>query len=122
MVLALLTLAWRVRQKFLQRQHWLAIKDILPLAPYPLLYTLVWLVRMFGLAARNNSSVLGEITVALIQASSLVLPLSLIVRSSVREKLACRCGRWSAADKRAEREKLQVADARNYSSHDTMPA
>ncbi|KAL5489504.1 hypothetical protein EMCRGX_G018601 [Ephydatia muelleri] len=120
MMLALFTLANRVRKKIHQRQHWLAIKDILPLAPYPLLYSSVWFVRMLGLAAMNNSSVLGEITVALIQASSLVLPLSLIVRSSVRDKLACRCC-WSAMNKRdGEKEQLQATAASDYSSHDTL--
>lgn len=113
MSLALLALGKRVKQKFLERQHWLAIKDILPLAPYPLLYSLIWFARMIGLSVKNNSSVLGEVTVALIQASSILLPLSLLVRSSVRSKL---CPQRNQRDD--EKEQLKVITADEYSSHD----
>lgn len=116
MAMALLTLVKRMHQKVLQRQQWLAIKDILPLAPYPLLYSLIWFVRTIGLAANNNSSVLGEATVALIQTSSMLLPLSLIVRSSVRDKL-CRCCR--GPNQRGNEEKLQIT-ASDFSSHETL--
>ena len=109
MTLALLALGKRVRQKFLERQHWLAIREILPLVPYPLLYSLVWFMRMLGLAVKNNSSVLGEVTVALIETISVVLPLSLIMRSSVRSKLFC----CHSNRRDNEKEQLQTADPSN---------
>ena len=88
-LIAILSLGKKVVQKFLAHHHWLAIRDILPLSLYPLVYSLVWLARLLDIAIDDNFRVFGIVTSALLQACSVVLPLSLLLRSSVRNKL-CR--------------------------------
>ena len=91
MGLALLALSRRVYKKILKHRyhHWYAIKEIAPLMLYPIVYSAIFFGRMVGLLAGNSSTLFGEVTVCLIQLCSATLPLSLLVRSSVRSAL-CR--------------------------------
>lgn len=89
MLAAILSLVRKVAKRYLEQHHWLVIQDILPLAPYPLVHSLVWLARLMDLSVGAKIRPFGIVTVTLLQGCSVILPLSLLVRSSVRNRL-CR--------------------------------
>ena len=88
LLLVAMLVLWK-KVKFLERHRWLAIGNILPLVFYPLVHLVVWLVIAVGDQTSSFRVFGGITTAALLQACSVVLPLSLLVRSSVRNKL-CR--------------------------------
>ncbi|KAL5489505.1 hypothetical protein EMCRGX_G018602 [Ephydatia muelleri] len=88
-LVAVSSLVRKVAKRFLKQHHWLVIRDIMPLVPYPLVHSLVWLARLIDLSVGTKLRPFGIVTVVLLQSCSVILPLSLLVRSSVRSKL-CR--------------------------------
>lgn len=93
MVVAILVLARRLYKKVLKHHHWFAIKEIVPLILYPLVYSFIFFARMIGLSAGNSSTLFGEVSVCFIQLCSIALPVSLIVRANFRRTIChCRTG------------------------------
>ena len=88
MGVAVLALARRVYKKVQKSHHWQAIRHVAPTSLYPIAYSAIFFGRMVGLAAGYSSTLFGEVIVCLIQLCSITLPLSLIVRSSVRSALS----------------------------------
>eukprot|EP00731_Ephydatia_muelleri_P020107 Em0012g932a len=88
-LVAVSSLVRKVAKRFLKQHHWLVIRDIMPLVPYPLVHSLVWLARLIDLSVGTKLRPFSIVTVVLLQSCSVILPLSLLVRSSVRSKL-CR--------------------------------
>ena len=76
--------------KVLMSQHWLAIKEILPLAIYPLCYMLVVSGRLLALVVGKYTNDVGHSFMALSQLCSLTLPVSLLLRSNLRRSLCSR--------------------------------
>lgn len=87
MAVAILSLARKAIQKVLQSQHWSAVRDILPLTIYPLLYMLVVSARLLALVTGTYTHDASHAFFALIQSCSVALPLSLLLRSAVRRRL-----------------------------------
>ena len=104
-ILALIRKAVLVQlQSLLGRHYWLAVKEIAPLILYPLLYTLIYLASVISLVdagAQNDtgiSDLLGTMMfVAGTQTCSILLLLSLMIRSSVR-KVLCQQRRQGERD------------------------
>ena len=63
------------------------LKEMLPVAIYPTLYMLILLSRMIGLMTGKYKDAVGLSFMALMQLCSITLPLSLLVRPSVRQAL-----------------------------------
>ena len=76
--------------KVLKSQHWLAVREILPLTIYPVAYMLVVSGRLLALVAGKYTNDVGHAFMALNQLCSLALPVSLLLRSSVRSRLCSR--------------------------------
>eukprot|EP00731_Ephydatia_muelleri_P038558 Em0804g6a len=95
------SIAWLVRkisQTFLRHQHWLAVKEILPLIFFPLFYSLLYLGRaiaegIYRTKGTYDASLDGVVVVSLVHACALTVPLSLVSQSGVRVKLCVGCRR-----------------------------
>lgn len=87
MSIAMISLLRKIYLKFYEHHYWLAMKEILPLMLFPLLYSLVFFGRMVGLLASKDPSLVGEVTIALILTCSVSLPVSLLVRPGIRRSL-----------------------------------
>ena len=89
-VLAVLSLA---KQKFIRKdltlQHWQAIKELLPLTIYPLVYILIFFGRMIALVSDKYLNEVALAFTALQGMGSVALPFSLLIRSNVQKRL-CR--------------------------------
>ena len=85
--IAVASLSKKAVKKVLQPQHWIAIKEILPLALYPIVYLLVVLGRLLALVSGVYSHDVAHAFMGVIQLCSIALPMSLILRSSVRQNV-----------------------------------
>ena len=105
LMLMAITIAALVRKfilKVLQLHQWAAIKEILPLAIYPTLYMLIFLARMIALVSGNYTYDVSVASVSLVQMCSTALPVSLLMRSNLRNSLCCR-------KKRGEKDPLMTS-------------
>ena len=87
MVIAVAALVRKFILKVLQLYQWAAIKEILPLAIYPTLYILIFLARMIIIVSGRYNNEAGLASMALVQMCSAALPVSLLMRSSLRRRL-----------------------------------
>ena len=87
LAIAVVQLSKKAAKKVLQHQHWMAIKEILPLAIYPIAYLLIVVGRLFALVGGVYSADAANAFMGLSQLCSIVLPMSLILHSSVRQNL-----------------------------------
>ena len=96
--IALVTVTKKTIGRNLQRHHWLAIKEILPLTIFPSVYLAIILGRIVAVFSGKFSYDVADVFMVLEQTSSFAVPLSLLVRVNVRRSL-CRC-RGSEAEER----------------------
>ena len=94
MSIAIFSLIRKIRKWEFEHHFWLAMKEILPLVLYPLLYSLVLFGRTIGFSASQESIIVivGDVTFVLILMCSISLPISLLVRSNVRSGLCHKKG------------------------------
>ncbi len=84
------------RHGYLQHQHWIAMKEVLPLLIYPTLFSLASIVDLvqkvyFATAGKNKHPSLGVTSdITLFQALIITLPLSLLLRPHFLSHLRCR--------------------------------
>ena len=105
LILMAITIAALVRKfilKVLQLHQWAAIKEILPLAIYPTLFMLILLARLIALVSGNYTYDASVAFASLIQMCSAALPVSLLMRSNLRNRLCCR-------KKRGEKDPLMTS-------------
>ena len=86
---ALVSVTKKTIGRNLQRHHWLAIKEILPLTIFPSVYLAIQLGRIVAMVSGKFSYDVADAFLVLEQANSFAVPLSLLVRLSIRERL-CR--------------------------------
>ena len=86
---ALVSVTKKTIGRNLQRHHWLAIKEILPLTMFPSVYLAIGLGRIVAMVSGKFSYDVADAFLVLEQANSFAVPLSLLVRLSIRERL-CR--------------------------------
>ena len=111
MSIAIFSILRKIRKREFEDHFWLAMKEILPLILYPLLYLLVYFARMIGLSASKESVVIvTTVTSILIHMCSISLPISLLVRSNVRSGLCSKMG---------EEEKELISVQSHYNSETT---
>ena len=87
LAIAVLSLSKKAAKKILQPQHWMAIKEILPLLIFPIVYLLVVFGRLLALVSGVYYHNVAQAFMGLSQLCSIALPTSLILRSSVRQNL-----------------------------------
>ena len=73
--------------KNLERHHRLAIKEILPLTLYPFLYLMIVVGRIVAVLSGKFVYDVADAFMALEQLSSFAVPLSLLIRVSIRQRL-----------------------------------
>ena len=111
MSIAIFFLLRKILNREFEHHFWLAMKEILPLILYPLLYSLVFFGRMIGLSASNESVVfVATSTLVLIFMCSISLHISLLVRSNGRSGLCTKMG---------EEEKKLISAQSQYNSETT---
>lgn len=84
MSIAIFHILRKICLKLYEHHYRLAMKEILPLMLYPLIYSLVFFGRMIGVLTGSDPSLVGSITVALILTCSVFIPVSLLLRPGVR--------------------------------------
>lgn len=99
------SLVRKISQTFLRHQHWLAVKEILPLVFFPLFYSLIFLGRaiaegVYRMKGTYDVSLDAVIVVSLVHACALTVPLSLVSQSGVRVKLCVGCCRRHQREER----------------------
>ena len=94
---ALVSLTKKTIGRNLQRHHWLAIKEILPLTIFPSVYLAIVLGRIVAVLSGKFSYDVADAFLVLEQASSFAVPLSLLVRVNVRRRL-CRYRQGEAGE------------------------
>ena len=96
--IALITVKKKMIGRNLQRHHWLAIKEILPLTIFPSVFLAIILGRMVAVFSGKFSYDVADVFMVLEQTTSFAVPLSLLVRANVRQRL-CRCRRSEAEER-----------------------
>lgn len=85
--IAIIHLLRKIYLNLYEHHYWLAMKEILPLMLFPLLYSLVYFGRMIGLFVGSDVFLISEITLVLILTCSVLLPVSLLARPGIRRSL-----------------------------------